>query len=100
MIFIDYKKALNSVKREEIWKSLAKIGFSAELLGKVKNAYERIINCIKTSKGQSAWFETRLRVRQVSSLLLPILFNIIMNGVCNKINEKIKVTDLNFYLCR
>jgi hypothetical protein len=31
MVFIDYKKVSDSVKREEIWKSLEKIGIAADL---------------------------------------------------------------------
>jgi hypothetical protein len=35
MVFIDYKKAFDDVEREEIWKSLEKIGIAADLLRKV-----------------------------------------------------------------
>jgi hypothetical protein len=35
MVFIDYKKAFNSVKKEEIRKNLEKIGIAADLLIKV-----------------------------------------------------------------
>jgi hypothetical protein len=56
----------------------------------VKNTYKIIINCIETSKRQSACFETRSGVRQGSILS----FNIILNNICNKIREKLKVTDL------
>jgi hypothetical protein len=89
MVFVDYKKAFDSVKKEEISKSLEKIGIAAYFLRKVKNTYKRTINCVKTNKGQSAWFETKSGVRQ-GSILSPILFNIIVNDVCNKIKEKRK----------
>jgi hypothetical protein len=58
MLFIDYKKPSDSVKREKICKSLEKIGIAADLLGKVKNTYKRAINCVKTNKVWSACFET------------------------------------------
>jgi hypothetical protein len=59
MVFTDYTKAFVSVKREEIWKSLEKIGITADLLREVKNTYKRTTDCIKTNTGQSAWSETR-----------------------------------------
>jgi hypothetical protein len=78
---------------------LEKTGIAADLLRKVKNTYRMTINCIKTNKGQSAWFDTRSEVRQ--SKLSLILFNIIINNACNKRKEKIKVNDLKrFHLCR
>jgi hypothetical protein len=43
MTFIYYKKAFDSVKREEIWKSLEKIGIAADLLKEMKNTYYRTI---------------------------------------------------------
>jgi hypothetical protein len=42
MIFIDYKKAFDSVRREEIWKSLEKLGISTDLVRKVKNTQKRL----------------------------------------------------------
>jgi hypothetical protein len=80
MVFIDYKKAFDSVKREEMWESLEKIGIAVDLLRKAKNTYKRTVNCIKTNKGQSAGFEARTGVRQ-GSILLLVLFNIVMNDV-------------------
>jgi hypothetical protein len=68
------------MKKEDIWKSLEKIGTAAYLLRKLKNSYNRTIKCVKTRKGQSIWFETSQEPRSISS---PILFNTIMNDVCN-----------------
>jgi hypothetical protein len=36
MVFLDFKKAFGSMKREEIWKSLEKIGILADLIEKWK----------------------------------------------------------------
>jgi hypothetical protein len=52
---------------------------------------------MKTNKGQSARFETRSGVRQ-GSTLSQILFNIIINDICNKTREKIKVTDSKTFI--
>jgi hypothetical protein len=67
-----------------------------DLLREVKNTYKRNINYIKTDK-QSVWFGTRQGVRQ-GSILSLMLFNIIMNCVCNKIKEKMKVTYLKGFI--
>jgi hypothetical protein len=72
--------------------SLEKVVISADLSRNVKRTYERTVNCIETNKGQSAWFETRLGVRQ-GSILSLILLNVMMNDICNKVREKLKVTD-------
>jgi hypothetical protein len=53
-----YKKASDSVKREEIWEGMEKLGTAANSLRKVENAYKRTINCVKTNKERSARFET------------------------------------------
>jgi hypothetical protein len=53
-----------------------------DLLREVKNTYKRNINYIKTDK-QSVWFGTRQ-----GSILSLMLFDIIMNCLCNKIKEK------------
>jgi hypothetical protein len=63
MVSIDYKKAFNSVKREEICKRLEKVKIAADL-GKVKSTYKRTTNCVKINKEWSVWFETRSGVRQ------------------------------------
>jgi hypothetical protein len=47
MVFIDCKKAFDSVKREEILKSLEKVGIAADLLKKVKNTYKRAVIALK-----------------------------------------------------
>jgi hypothetical protein len=66
-----------------------KLRIFEDLFRKVRNTYETTVNCVKTNKGQSTWFETRPEVRQ-ESIFLPILFNIIMEkcGIKLKINLK------------
>jgi hypothetical protein len=68
LIFIDNKKVFVSVRREEIWKCLEKLGISTDLLRKVKNTCEKTTNCVETNKRQSSWFKMRLVVRQGSVL--------------------------------
>jgi hypothetical protein len=75
MVFTDYKKAFHGMKREEIWKSLDKIGNALNILIKVKNTYKGTIKCIKTNKGWSTWFETISGVRQ-GSILSPTLLKL------------------------
>jgi hypothetical protein len=75
MIFIDYKKVFDSVRRD-----LEKLRISADILRKVKNTYEKTINCVKTNMRRSSWFQTRSRIRQ-GNIFSPILFNVIMNAV-------------------
>jgi hypothetical protein len=58
VVFIDYKKAFDSVKKKRNLEQLGKIGIAADFLRKVNNTYNRTINCDKTNKGKSAWFET------------------------------------------
>jgi hypothetical protein len=89
--------AFDNVKREETWKSLEKTGIAADLLRKVIYILKRTVNCVKTNKRQSTCSETRSGVRQ-GSVLSPVLFNIAINDVCNKIKEKMKVTDLQAYI--
>jgi retron-type reverse transcriptase len=49
------------------------------------------------TNGWSSWVETRLGVRQ-GSISSPILFNVTMNEICNKIREKINGIDLKPFI--
>jgi hypothetical protein len=51
-------------------------------LRKAKNTYENTINCVKTNRGWSPWFET-LVVRE-GCVLAPVLFNVMMNETHRK----------------
>jgi hypothetical protein len=70
VIIINYNKVFDSMRKEEICKSLEKLGISTDLLRKVKNTHEKSVNCVKTDMGFSSWFETKSRVRQGSVLSL------------------------------
>jgi hypothetical protein len=97
MIFIDYK--------EVVWQceNLEKFGETRNLnryFEKMENTYEKTINCVTTNKGQSSWFETRLGIRQ-GSVLSPVLFNVMMNEICNKIRKRNKRKRFkSFYILR
>jgi hypothetical protein len=82
MIFADYKKACEE-------KKFGKLGISTDLLRKVKNTHEKTINRVKISNGWSSWVQTRSGVQQ-GRISSPILFNVTMNEICNKIREKNK----------
>jgi hypothetical protein len=53
-------------------------------LNKVKNAYEKTIDCVNMSMGWSSWFWRQIGDKQGNILLLRLL-NAIMNNICNKI---------------
>jgi uncharacterized pyridoxal phosphate-containing UPF0001 family protein len=50
-IFVDYNKAFDIVKRDEIWKSLERKRTAADLLRKLKNTCKNTINCITQIRG-------------------------------------------------
>jgi hypothetical protein len=86
IVFIDLDQAYHSW-REKFCSSLRRLKVLEYLTGKVKLTHNDCTGSVKTELGRSEWFETGSEVRK-GSILLPVLFNNMMDEVVNKVRAE------------
>lgn len=75
MCFIDYSKAFDCVEHDKLWKALQELGVSAHLIRLIRSLYEGQEATVRTTYGDTDWFEISKGVRQ-GCILSPFLFNL------------------------
>jgi hypothetical protein len=91
VIFTDCKKASDSMRREEIWKSLEKVGISTNILRKVKYIKKRLQSVLRQIGAVTmVWDQMRSQKR---ICIITNIDYVTMNITCNKVREKIKEAD-------
>ncbi|XP_043476186.1 uncharacterized protein LOC122507501 [Leptopilina heterotoma] len=88
-MFIDLKKAYDTVDREKLWNIMKKVGISEYLIEKVKEIYYETKVRIKKKDGLTDEFWTSKGVRQ-GCVLSPILFCIYLT----ELEEEFKVRNI------
>lgn len=79
-VFIDFKKAFDTVNRERLWTKMKQMGISGKYLEMVKELYKNTWNQVIAGEEMSGKFKTTSGVRQ-GCPLSPILFNIYINDL-------------------
>ena len=79
-IFIDLRKAYDSVPRSALWKVLAKAGIPAKLITIIRSFHEGMLAVVVTQSGTTNPIDVNNGLRQGCSLS-PLLFNIYMWAV-------------------
>lgn len=87
MIFIDLKKAYDSVPVNRLWEAMERNGVDKLHINLVKKLYENTKSCVKTSLGYSESFVVNKGLRQ-GCCLSPTLFKIYMNVVLSNWSRK------------
>lgn len=87
LLFIDFKQAYDSIKRKLLWKSMEKFGIPLKLVKMVKTCIEESRCKIKFVSNYSEEFETKVGLKQ-GYALSPILFNVALEEVVRKVQEK------------
>ena len=76
MVFIDYKKAFDKVKHQDLFKMLEKIQIDNRDLRVIKNLYNEQVAAVRMpDKSTTAWTRIRRGVRQ-GCVISPDLFNL------------------------
>ena len=83
--FIDFSKAFDSVWREGLFYKLLLLGIGGNFYNSVKSIYKNTKYSVKLKQGTTAYFDSHRGVRQGCNLS-PQLFNIFVDGICNKVN--------------
>lgn len=84
MLFIDFKKAFDSINREYLWKCMRQIGIPNKLINLIKSCTLNSKYKIKVASKLSEDFEVKTGVKQGDSLS-PVLFNIVINRIIQKV---------------
>ena len=80
-VFIDFKKkAFDRVWRAALWANMKKYNISKNLIGIIKNFYDKAASAVLFNSSIGDWFRTTVGVRQ-EFLLLPTLFNIFLERI-------------------
>ena len=74
-VFIDFKKAFNSVWHAALWTIMKKYNISTNLIRVSKSLYDKATSAVPFNSTIADWFRTTAGVRE-GCLLSPILFNI------------------------
>ncbi|GFN74782.1 endonuclease-reverse transcriptase [Plakobranchus ocellatus] len=76
-VFIDFKKAFDSVWHEALWSTMRKYNINSNLISVVKNLYNTATSAVFCNNNIGDWFRTTVGVRQ-GCLLSPTLINIFL----------------------
>ena len=92
-LFVDYRKAFDTIQRSLMWEKLFKIGINGNVLSVIKDMYAKAKSCVKLPDGTlSNFFLSNIGLRQGENLS-PILFSIYLNDLKDFLS--LNVSDLN-----
>ena len=76
-VFIDFKKAFDSVWHEALWAIMRKYNINASIIRAIEYMYDKAKSAVLFNGNTGDWFRTTVGVRQ-GCLLSPTLFNIFL----------------------
>ncbi|CAH2098469.1 unnamed protein product [Euphydryas editha] len=86
MVFIDLEKAFDRVPRTIIWQALRAQNIPEHYIKLIMDMYHNVQTCVSSPAGLSESFDVNVGVHQ-GSALSPLLFNITMNYLTEKIQK-------------
>lgn len=86
LCFIDYKKAFDCIRWQNLWHILDEMGVSCHLITLIKALYDNNIGYVRVENGLTDPFKVGKGVRQ-GCLFSPILFNIYGEWIIGKALE-------------
>jgi hypothetical protein len=88
MVFIDLEKAYDKVTRNVMWWALQKHKASAKYITLIKDMYDNVVTCVRTSDGDTNDFPINIELYQ-GLALSPYLFSLVMDEVTRDIQGDI-----------
>ena len=85
-VFIDYKKASDSVWHDTLWATMKKYNMGQKLISSIQQLYTRATSAVLAQGTIGKWFHTLIGVRQ-GCLLSPTLFNIHLERIMSEALE-------------
>ncbi|CAG2209988.1 unnamed protein product [Mytilus edulis] len=83
-VFVDFKKAYDTVNRNLLFNDLNDLGISKHFLCVIKAIYSQVECAIKLNGHMTEWFSVNSGLKQ-GCVLSPILFNIFINSLVTNI---------------
>jgi hypothetical protein len=93
-LFIDLKKAYNTVQREVLYNILIEFGIPKKLAGLIKMCLNETYSIIHTGKNPSDKFPIPNGLKQ-GETLSPLLFNFTLECIIRRVQETQEVLKLN-----
>ncbi|VDO19666.1 unnamed protein product [Heligmosomoides polygyrus] len=87
--FVDFKKAFDSVHRESLWEILKLYGVPTTFVEIFRSLYQNSMCCVKTTLGNTSYFEVTTGVRQ-GCVLSPLLFNVALDFVMRRTTAEVQ----------
>ena len=95
--FIDYKKAFDSIQRQQLWMKLCNLEIQGKLFNVIYDMYTKVKSCVSYGGQCSDFFPCEMGVRQGDNLS-PLLFNIFLSDLksylVNKYNGLSNIHDI------
>ena len=86
-VFIDFKKAFDSVWHEALWATMRKYNINASIIRAIENLCDKAESAVLFNGSTGEWFRTTVGVRQ-GCLLSPTLFNIFLERImCEALDD-------------
>ena len=80
MVFVDLRKAFDSVSREGLWKILAKAGCPPRLVNIIRSFHDGMVGRVVDQGSLSALFEVGKGTKQ-DCVMAPLLFSIVFSAM-------------------
>ena len=81
-VFVDFRKAFDLINREKLWFKLGRLGIKGNFINVLKNYYDGIKSCVKSTDGCTKLFNCEYGLRQGCNLS-PQLFALYINDMVN-----------------
>ena len=88
-IFVDFRRAFDSINQEKLWDSLKRKGIKSEskFLKIFQSMYQELKSCVKVNEGLTEFFGCNIGTRQccISS---PIIFSLFINDLVSYLKSE------------
>ena len=86
-IFIDFKKAFDSIRHDKLWDALERKGIKGKFLDTIKSMYKKLKSCVKTDGNLTPYFDCSIGTRQ-GCVASPKIFSLFINDLVDYLNIK------------